>query len=36
MLCSRNNTDSKKLVIFFSKALYYGDTYIINACKTTA
>ena len=28
MLCTRNNTDGNKFVIFFSGiALYYGDTY---------
>ena len=27
MLCTRKNTDGNKL-IFFSIALYYGDTYI--------
>ena len=28
VLCTRNNTDDNKLVIFSSIALYYGDTYI--------
>ena len=29
MLCSRNNTDGNKLMIFSGVALYYGDTYIL-------
>ena len=29
MLCTRNNTDSNKLVIFPGIALYYGDNYIV-------
>ena len=29
MLCTRNNTDSNKLVIFSGIASYYGDNYII-------
>ena len=31
ILCTCNNTDGNKLVLFFSIALYYGDTYIV--CK---
>ena len=29
MLHTRNNTDGNKLMIFYSIALYYGDTYIV-------
>ena len=29
MLCTRNNTDGNKLVIFSGIASYYGDNYII-------
>ena len=29
VLCTHNNTDSNKLVIFSGIALYYGDTYIL-------
>ena len=29
VLCTRNNIDSNKLVIFSSLDLYYGDTYIV-------
>ena len=29
MLCTHNNTDGNKLVIFSSITLYYGDTYIV-------
>ena len=36
MLRTRNNTDGKKLEIFFGAALYYGDiyNYIISAIKS--
>ena len=30
VLCTRNNTDGNKLVIFSGIALYYGDTYILS------
>ena len=30
VLCTRNNTDGNKLVIFSDIALYYGDIYIIT------
>ena len=33
VLHTRNNTAGNKLVIFFSIALYYGDTYIISPCS---
>ena len=29
VLCTRDNTDGNKLVIFSGIALYYGDTYVI-------
>ena len=29
VLCTQNNTDGNKLVIFSGAALYYGDTYIL-------
>ena len=29
VLCTHNNTDSNKVIIFSSIALYYGDTYIL-------
>ena len=35
MLCTRNNTDGNKLVIFSGIALYYGDTYILLEVVTS-
>ena len=32
VLCTRNNTNGNKLVIFSGIALYYGDTYITSLC----
>ena len=29
VLCTRNNTDSNKMMIFSNIALYYGDTFIL-------
>ena len=34
MLCTRNNTDGIKLVIFSGIALYYGGTYILLQIET--
>ena len=33
VLCTRNNTDGNKLVIFSGIASYYGDNYIIATCS---
>jgi len=30
VLCTRNNTDGNKLVIFSGIASYYGDNYIVS------
>ena len=32
VLCTRNNIDGNKLLIFSGIALYYGDTYMWQSC----
>ena len=34
-MCTRNNTDCNKLVIFFAIALYYGNNHVDETCSAT-